>query len=100
MKGYNYYRKSFKQLKVGSIVYKVNLSNYKIDIVTVEDIKLLHTQDRNRLTLARLRFSDGRTFDVGANFSSEFTKDRLAYYTTEWKSATTFVKTIKEEIKL
>lgn len=91
MKGYNFYNKMFRQLKKGDIAYKVDLSSYEVEVVKVEDIELLYTQDHNRMTMARLDFSDGQTFKVGANFSSDFTIGRTAYYTTERKFAEAFV---------
>ena len=99
MKDYNCYNKKFRQLKKGDIAYKVNLSDYKVEVVKVEDIELLYVQDYNRMTMARLNFSDGQTFKVGANFSSDFTIGRTAYYTTERKFAEAFVKTLKENTK-
>ena len=99
MKGYNFYNKMFRQLKKGDIAYKVDLSSYEIEIVKVDDIKLIYTQDHNRMAMAILDFSDGQTFKVGAYFSSDFTIGRTAYYTTERKFAEVFVKTLKENAK-
>ena len=34
----------FRQLKIGDVAYKVNLSDYEVSVVKVEDAKLLYTQ--------------------------------------------------------